>query len=279
MSVMNCPDCLKEFPEIESECPYCGWKDTLEDLQGVGLSRTLKKTMIVIGVIVVLIVIFSVAGGSEGEETPKESLGQETPTQPSNVAGPIQNVAASSDRPRPKKTKVKKKLDIPCNVAIGECYQLGKRYQTGKGVQRDPEKALHLYRKSCLGGNNAGCKAAKSKRLLMAVPKDYESLQSIQNRYQDLIGKNMRVHDVVLVAATYYNCRFRSRRKWRAFKLSDPVRYTRAHGYCKRGDLECDRLAEKLADGGELQRTLILRYRRNRICAEGQIEIVRIVED
>ncbi|MDP6944017.1 MAG: hypothetical protein QF464_07710, partial [Myxococcota bacterium] len=124
-------------------------------------------------------------------------------------------------------------------------------------------------------GEAAACKKAKSKKLLALVPKDYDTLASIQNRYQDLIDKLVRVRGVQVSAATYYNCRFRSRKKWRAVKLQDGSGgYRSMTGYCKRGTDNCDSVVERIADGGRSVHDVTLRYKKNRICAEGQIEVL-----
>ena len=37
------------------------------------------------------------------------------------------------------------------------CVRLGKQYEEGRGVSRDEDRAIALYRKACLVGNNAAC--------------------------------------------------------------------------------------------------------------------------
>ncbi len=37
------------------------------------------------------------------------------------------------------------------------CVRLGKQFEEGRGVGRDEDRAIALYRKACLVGNNAAC--------------------------------------------------------------------------------------------------------------------------
>lgn len=43
--------------------------------------------------------------------------------------------------------------------SLAQCVNLAKVYDAGRGVPKDPAKALALYRKACNGGESDGCEA------------------------------------------------------------------------------------------------------------------------
>lgn len=103
------------------------------------------------------------------------------------------------------------------------------------------------------------------------------SVKELMLRYGDIKGKRVRVA-MALEPSTYYNCRFRRQTRWRSFKGRSGG-YESVTVYCPRGAAFCERLFESLAAGGDTMEPtdVILRYpRSNRVCEEGQIELLEI---
>ena len=132
----------------------------------------------------------------------------------------------------------------------------------------------------------AGCKRCKSARVaakkLKAIqgtmkswPVQVDNIATLKVKYADLRGKSLMLAGLHSVkAATYYNCGFKSQGRWRSFKIMDDD-IDSLYGYCRRGNKACEELLKNAISTGNIVANLVLKYpRSNRVCQEGQIEML-----
>ena len=83
-----------------------------------------------------------------------------------------------------KKDRGKEQIGLDCKGPKGrKCLALGVRFEKGKGVKKDPKKALELYRKTCEAGDQDGCVlAAHMYRDGAGIPKDLEQALELYER-------------------------------------------------------------------------------------------------
>jgi hypothetical protein len=107
------------------------------------------------------------------------------------------------------------------------------------------------------------------------IPIPLASTRRLKLMYADLAssGRAAVLQNVGMVAATYYNCAFRSQSRYRSFQAASGDDRLGLYVYCERGDADCERLYSLAASAGRVQSIVVSYPRRNRVCEAQQARL------